>query len=70
MRFVVLAERDHVDTDLVGQYRLVEHRADRLRMRDHFPVLVPGKVPEAVDAELDLRCIHLARLLRRPSQTD
>ena len=62
---VVLAQRDNVDTDLVGQDRLGHRGADRLRVRDDHALVVSGPVAEAVDAELDLRNIHRVHFVQR-----
>ncbi|MEK8174348.1 hypothetical protein NKH77_51175 [Streptomyces sp. M19] len=50
---MVLAQRDHIDTDLIGQYRLGHRGADRLRMREDLAPVVARPVAEAVDTELD-----------------
>ena len=50
---VVLAQRDDVNADLVGEDPLGDDPPDRLRVRDDLAAVVPGQVPEGVDAELD-----------------
>ncbi|MFD8331533.1 hypothetical protein ACFV42_02570 [Streptomyces solisilvae] len=62
---MVLAQRNNVDTDLVGKDRFGHRGADRLRMRDDHALVVSGPVSEAVDTELDLRNIHRVHFAQR-----
>ena len=49
---VVLAERDDVDAELVGEHRLLDDLADRLRRgRRGAPSSSVGHVAEGVEAE-------------------
>ena len=50
---MVLAHRDDVNAGLVGEDRFGHDPPDRLRVRDDLAPVVPGQVPEGVDAELD-----------------
>lgn len=50
----VLAECDHVDTELVGQYRLVDDLPNRSGVGQHRPRVVLGDVAEGVESELEL----------------
>jgi hypothetical protein len=50
---VVLAHRDDVKAGLIGDDSLGDDPPDRLRVRDDLAAVVPGQVPEGVDAELD-----------------
>ncbi len=50
---MVLAPRDDIDAGLVGEDRFGHDPPDRLGVRDDFAAVIPGQVPEGIDAELD-----------------
>ena len=51
---MVLAERDDVDAELVGEHRLVDDLPDRGGVGDELAGVVPGHVAEGVEAELEV----------------
>ena len=66
---MVLAERDDVDADLVGQHRLVDDLPDRRAVGDDLALIVAGQVAEGVDAELEAVCRSWVRSLGDPGLT-
>ena len=55
LRAVVLAERDDVDAELVGQHRLVDDLPDRRGVGDRCAGVVLRHVAEGVEAEHEIR---------------
>ena len=50
---MVLTDAKGVDTDLIGQDRLVNHVAEHLRLRQQTAGLVDGDVTERIESEID-----------------
>lgn len=57
---MMLAERDHIDPNFVGQHPLLHHVADDLRLGLRGPVRAVGDVAKGVEAEFEgHRLLHL-----------
>ena len=54
LRAVVLAERDDVDAELVGEHRLVDDLPDRGGVRDAVAGVVLRHVAEGVEAQNEI----------------
>jgi hypothetical protein len=55
----MLADPDEVDTEFVGQHRLVDDVADHLGMRQRRTVRSAGDVAKRVQSKFE-RCRHVA----------